>query len=203
MGKIPHRGKWFWEDFDPAKSSGSDLADLRAGLNRDAGAVPAMWRHYRSFVPDSVDVSWRAPDGMVAEHAALSLFGVHQQGQRTLVHVGGKPIGRVLRSLRSMPDVSEDGVDRRFTAAATAQSAKELAGHLRGLITQLRARNLGFDYTALVEDLHDWRWPDSRSRARRRWGIDYYARAEGAAPTADADTTPGASTSTTTDGATA
>jgi len=184
MGKIPHNGQWFWERFDPARGGG-DLAALRRGIGQAAGTVPGMWRFYRAYVNDELAREGRVSTGLIAEHAALTLYGVHQQSQRQRMHSDTTPLGVALRQLRNRPDISADALDRRVNAAATAGSVTEVIGHLRGLITQLRGKQIPLDYNRLVEDLHDWTWPDSRARARRRWGTHYYTYPETRAEDSD------------------
>lgn len=187
MGKVAHHGQWFWERFDPAKDTGADLAVLRRGLGHPAGSVPDIWRFYRARIPEEQALRGNLSRELIAEHAALTLFGVHQQSQRLHMHIKDQPIGAALRMLRRREDISTDALDRRVNAAATSASLPALVGHLRGLLTQLRGKQIALDYNSLIEDLHDWMWPDSRARARRRWGVLYYRRLNTEAADGDTD----------------
>lgn len=172
---IPHRGSWFWEEFKlGAPEAGAQLAALRRGLSREPGSVPELWPYYRVIVPDKEAARGNPGPRLTAEHAALTLFGIHQQSQKEPMHKPEMPLGTALRALRKHERNSAAAVDRRVNAMATATDVTELIAHLRGLVTRLRGIKQPLDYTQLVEDIHAWQEPDRRSRVRRRWGSQYY-----------------------------
>lgn len=178
MAKLTARGPWFWTGFDPKDhNAGADTATLRKGLGREAGSVPELWRYYKVIVPDQVAAAGRITPDLAAEHAALTLFALHQQSQSTSMHKDGEHIGAALLKLRGSDQFTgnPDALDRRVGAAATATSVTELAFHLRGLITLLRGQQLPLDYTQLAQDIADWRTSSGQARARRRWGAYYFA----------------------------
>lgn len=152
---------------------GEHLSALRRGIGRAAGSVPQMWRFYTTLTDDG-----RLTTALRAEHVALTLFGVHQQSKRAPMHETHVGLGSAARVLRGSPKVSEDAVDRRFSAAATATSMSELSVHLRGLITQLRGIDQPLDYSMLCRDLRAWQRPDQIPRIRRRWGSEYFVGRE-------------------------
>lgn len=160
---------------DPANGSllqapGEDLAALRSGLGRTAGTAPALWPFYTTPPDDG-----RFGVELEAEHAALSLYGLHQQGRREPMHKRDVRLGDALRALRRSDRFSADAVDRRVAALANAGSASVLVYRLRGLITQLRGIGQPLDYDALLRDIQRWHTPRSRNRARRELGLAYYA----------------------------
>jgi CRISPR system Cascade subunit CasB len=164
-------GRWKGTD----RPAGEDLAALRMGLGREAGEVPRMWPFYREL-----NEKGSLTQELAAEHVALTLFAVHQQGKARPVHRAGIGLGEAMLALRRSGKYSPEAIDRRFAAAATATSLPELTGHLRGLITQLRADSASgqqhsLDYTQLMRDLRDWQRPGSLGRVRRRWGSQYFA----------------------------
>jgi CRISPR system Cascade subunit CasB len=137
-----------------------------------------MWPFYTCAIDD-----WRARRGEVsdeqkAEHAALALFGLHQQSQRTPMHKPGVNLGQALRALRQNEKFSEQAVDARVAAAVTATSVPPLLMRLRGLVTQLRTIAQPLDYDQLLDDIDSWHWPDARQRVRRKWGLGYHVWAE-------------------------
>lgn len=181
----------------PEGPSGADLAALRRGLGRQPGSVPAMWPFYVCINPHGDET----PE-YVAEHAALTLYAVHQQSQARPMHRCGIGLGTAmlqLRHERNRPSrndesgapaasatneadtVREDwtrigAVDRRFNAAATATDRTELVAHLRGLVTQLRGIAQPLDYDLLFADLRGWSDPHSVAVTRRQWGMQYFTR---------------------------
>ncbi|MEU9338066.1 type I-E CRISPR-associated protein Cse2/CasB [Streptomyces sp. NPDC048290] len=148
---------------------GEDLAALRSGLGRPAGTVPALWRFYTS------PVDGRVTPELEAEHAALSLYGLHQQSQSRPMHQPGSHIGTALRTLHRGGRFSEEAVDRRVAAAVHASSVTALVYRLRGLVTQLRSVDAPLDYDRLLQDITRWHYAESRQSVRRDWGLAYHA----------------------------
>ncbi|MFA1549908.1 type I-E CRISPR-associated protein Cse2/CasB [Actinomadura chokoriensis] len=166
---VGHDGTWR----DKHRPPGEDLAVMRTGLGRDAGMVPALCRYYTCEIDD-----WAARRGEVsieqaAEHAALALFGLHQQSKTRPMHRPGVPLGKALRKLREDGKFSQQAVDARVDAAATATNVTALLMRLRSLIDQLRTINQPLDYDQLMKLIHDWHFTDGRQRARRKWAVDY------------------------------
>ncbi|GAA1291885.1 type I-E CRISPR-associated protein Cse2/CasB [Saccharothrix xinjiangensis] len=177
MTESDRRHPWYWEKYTDDKGQwsrkdrmppGDELAALRRGLGKPAGTVPQMWRFYEAIV------NGENSPRLAAEHAALSLYGLHQQSRRTPMHCPGVGLGTALLRLSRQEGVSDVAVTRRFNAAATSTSVNELVAHLRGLITQLRSHGIALDYTRLWRDLLDWSFPDGPARVRRRWGMQFY-----------------------------
>lgn len=178
------RKRWgfFWErEHRGDLPDGADLGALRRGLGREPGSVPQMWRYYTTLNAEG----HRTPR-LEAEHVALTLFAVHQQSLPILAHLPRVGLGAAVKELRSSGAFSEDAVDRRLGAAATATSLNEAAYHLRGLVRQLRQIRQPLDYTQLFWDLVDWQDPARVGRVRRRWGSQYFLGRE---RTATASTT--------------
>ncbi|MFI6289530.1 type I-E CRISPR-associated protein Cse2/CasB [Streptomyces sp. NPDC051018] len=151
------------------RSPGEDLAAMRAGLGREAGAVPELWRFYTS------PIDGRVTPELEAEHAALSLYGLHQQSQSRPMHRPGISMGAALRTLHHSQRFSEEAVDRRVAATVHTTSVSALVYRLRGLITQLRAVEQPVDYDQLLLDIQRWKSPGSRQQVRRGWGLAYHA----------------------------
>jgi CRISPR system Cascade subunit CasB len=164
-------GTWRVDSSNGAQleAPGEDLAALRSGLGRTAGTAPALWPHYTT-PPDN-----RFTDELEAEHAALSLYGLHQQGRREPMHKRGIRLGEALRALQRSDRFSPEAVDRRVAALANASSASVFVYRLRGLITQLRGIGQPLDYDALLTDIQRWHTSQARNQARRDLGLAYYA----------------------------
>ncbi|WP_322770232.1 type I-E CRISPR-associated protein Cse2/CasB [Frankia sp. Cr1] len=170
---------------------GEDLAALRSGLGQPAGSVPAMWPFYTCVVDEKAAQRDEGSDEETAEHAALALFGLHQQSQQEPMHRPKVGFGQALRALRLSDRFSENAVDARVQAAATATSVPALLYRLRGLITQLRTIHQPLDYDLLMEDIKYWHYVESRQRVRRAWGLRYYVWGQAASDGSEGkDTTP-------------
>ncbi|MFQ6144176.1 type I-E CRISPR-associated protein Cse2/CasB [Streptomyces seoulensis] len=169
-------GTWRRENGSAAaqRPPGEDLAILRRGLSRPAGTVLEMFPFYTCPIDDFAARRGEMSAEQEAEHIALALYGLHQQSQDRPMHRDGVGLGRAMLALRRHDRTSEEAVDSRFQQAFSATSTAALQQRLRGLITQLKDIKQPLDYNRLISDLHDWNRPDSRSRVRRRWGLDYY-----------------------------
>jgi CRISPR system Cascade subunit CasB len=164
----------YWQRFTAERRPpGDELAALRRGIDREAGTVPALWPYYTTLTEDG-----RRTRALFAEHLALTLFAVHQQSKTLLMHRDGIGLGTAVLCLKRSGSFSDDAVDRRFAAAATATSLAELAVHLRGLVTQLRGITQPLDYSRLARDLRDWQTPERAAAVRRHWGGQYFAPAK-------------------------
>lgn len=149
------------------------LARLRRGLGKAAGSVPEIWD--LTIVPESL--SWDRDEPNRAEqaaHAALTLYALHQQSSPVPVHVRGVSFGRAAGRLAGGDGPSKEAVARRFMAVSTATSVDEVLVHIRGLITQMKSQQIGFDYAAFADDLHDLLTPGKETGVRIRWGRHFY-----------------------------
>ncbi len=161
----------YWRGWGQSRlPPGADLAHLRRGLGRQPGSVAGIWPFYTELT-----AAGRIGPRLRAEHIALGLFGLHQQSARSLVHKSGIGLGAAARRLKRSGRYSEDAVDRRVVAAASAATVETLAVHLRGLVQQLSVITQPMDYDRLMEDLVRWQAADGAGRVRRRWGGEYYA----------------------------
>ncbi|MET9782408.1 type I-E CRISPR-associated protein Cse2/CasB [Nocardiopsis alba] len=161
----PHQ----WERFSlTAPQAGRILADLRRGLGREAGDVPEMWTYYTTLNKEGYRTA-----ALKAEHAALSLFGLHQQSQRTPMHKAGVGLGDAALHLYLAANANQTAIDGRMNMIATSTDSTELVGHLRGLVALLNEQAQPLDYTRLFLDLRFWDNPEKRPSIRRRWGGQY------------------------------
>ncbi|MGY1438142.1 type I-E CRISPR-associated protein Cse2/CasB [Streptomyces reniochalinae] len=188
MSDTDHRAQRIWNKYIAADGTwrrkestaaekrppGEELAILRRGLSRPAGTVLPMFAFYTCPVDDFAARRGEVSAEQEAEHAALALFGLHQQSKERPMHRGGVSLGRAMRALRHHDRSSPEAVDSRFEQAFSATGPETLQFRLRGLVTQLKGIDQPLDYDRLAEDLYAWRRPHSRSRVRRRWGLDYY-----------------------------
>ncbi|MFD7641714.1 type I-E CRISPR-associated protein Cse2/CasB [Kitasatospora sp. NPDC059795] len=154
---------------------GEDLAAMRKGLGRPVMDVFAMNRFYSCEVDDALAQRDEVSDEQKAEHAALALYGLHQQSQATPMHRRGVKLGQALRALRRSGRFSEEALDTRVAQLADATSVSALLVHLRGLITQLRTVGQPLDYNHLMADIQAWHHTDRRPQVRLKWAVGYQA----------------------------
>ncbi|WP_328952752.1 type I-E CRISPR-associated protein Cse2/CasB [Kitasatospora purpeofusca] len=179
----------YWDDFtapdhtwridprtkQPRRPPGEDLAAMRKGLGRPAMDVFDMTKFYSCEVDDFLALRDEVSDEQKAEHAALALYGLHQQSQSTPMHRRGVKLGEALRALRRSGKFSEEALDSRVAQLAGATSVSALLVHLRGLITQLRTVGQPLDYNHLMADIQAWHYTDRRPQVRLKWAVGYQA----------------------------
>jgi CRISPR system Cascade subunit CasB len=150
------------------------LAHLRGAVAAEAGSVPSVWDvTLAGLDPRLVG---RGDDPSPAEraaHAALCLYAVHQQSQRTGMHQTGVGLGTAVRRLATRVG-AESAVERRFHALGTSATVAEALHHARGLVGRLRAEQIPLDYGRFAVDLHDLQYPDRAGAVRLRWGRDFH-----------------------------
>ncbi|MFK0191905.1 type I-E CRISPR-associated protein Cse2/CasB [Kitasatospora sp. NPDC090308] len=159
----------------PGRPPGEELAALRSGLGRPVMDSSKMWPYYSTEVDDVLALQNRVSDEQQAEHAALALYGLHQQGQSRPMHRSGVKLGRALRELRRHGKYSENALDARVGQLAAATSVPALLVHLRGLVTQLRTVGQPLDYDHLMADIRAWHQPERRPQVRLKWALGYQA----------------------------
>jgi CRISPR type I-E-associated protein CasB/Cse2 len=111
-----------------------------------------------------------------AAYLVASLFALANSGRDVILREEGN-FGRSMLLLKHAvvrPESVDDGrnpVDRRFIALLNAPW-EDLPVHLRSVVSQLRAKDIGVNWHRLLEDLLFWTLPDrdvQRRWARRFW----------------------------------
>lgn len=164
---------------DPAAMSPAArgmLAKLRGASGASPATVPAVWSVTLDGIPDDLSEKRR---GWVetAVHLALTQFAMHQQGRGRSMHTRDQTFGAAVRKLTDLT-AGEQGphetpVYRRFTALAQSTTLAGLEAHSRSLISQLRSREIPFDYGRYADDLY-WFQAGHQRDVQRRWGRDFH-----------------------------
>lgn len=154
----------------------SVLSRLRRAGMTDPGRDPLGWWAVSEDVLGDLpeDDLGRGDEPSVSEWSAftaITLFAVHQQGQRSPAHVTGVDLGRAVGTLRRRTD--SGSIKQRLDAVMLAPTPAALRYHLRSLITLLSAYDVALDYGRLAEDLRALRSPQRRSTVVIRWGRGY------------------------------
>ncbi|MFF5335605.1 type I-E CRISPR-associated protein Cse2/CasB [Streptomyces sp. NPDC013181] len=144
------------------------LRAVREGVGREPGSVASMRSVHRVFLRDEELDS--LPRSYVAEHYALTLFGLHQHALSEPVHQPGNGLGTAFLRLWRREPHARPARERRLLAAASAQDVHELAQHLQRLVPLLRQAGIGLDYRRLFFELQQWDGPE-RDRTLRAWGL--------------------------------
>lgn len=160
-------------------SAAALLAQLRRGLQQEAGSVAEIWEATIGSLDQSLLGRGDAPSVWErSAHAVMTLYAVHQQSQSKPMHRAGQSLGTAVRDLRRLEGRVVGDVDpvlRRFQALVTATSMSEITYHVRGLVTLMRGAGVPVDYGALARDLRQLQSPSSANGVRLRWGRALYA----------------------------
>lgn len=163
-----------------------DLAELRRvpvdATSIDFGTLLATMDGFPPSLVGRGDEIGRAER---AAHAALVLFALHQQSQRSPVHVspksetvtGSVTLGHAASRLaRSGADLDE-GVLRRFKAVAGAATVDEALYHLGAFVALLRSASppISLDYGQLAADIDDLHSMRGRERVQLSWARAFHA----------------------------
>jgi CRISPR system Cascade subunit CasB len=161
------------------------LANLRRGIGKAPGSIPAVWEWTLSELPEQLlSQNGEATYGEWAIHTAMTLYALHQQGKdvRTAnMNKSDCKLGQGIRRLaftRVQGQGEQDadqGVVARFQAMVTSNSIPELSSHLKGIVQLLKTVDIPLDYSRLAVDLYEFQFPQNRNRVRLRWGQEYYA----------------------------
>lgn len=170
----------------------AELAQLRRGVGRQPGELPALWGSFLAEMPEEL----RGTDGPSkaewAIYLALTLYALHQQGANRAegsVNQPGQTLGSAVRLLAEKTVNGEDqaekeadeekwaesSVCRRFNILATADSMPEISHYLRGMIQLLRREKIPLDYPQLAVDLYRLQFVESAPNVRLQWGRELYA----------------------------
>lgn len=152
----------------------AELANLRRGVGRKPGELPALWGAFLQDLPE--ELTSRSGNPSKAEWAvytAITMYALHQQGQAEPMDKEGIRMGSALRGLiRSEED--EERIRRRFNIMASARDMEALSYNLRNIVQLLRSEGIPLDYALLAGDLYDYQYEDSEDSVRLRWGQDFY-----------------------------
>jgi len=171
----------------PEPQRRAELAELRRGVGRQPGDLPALWGALLADMPEQLQGSNGPSKAEWAVYTALTLFALHQQGEAGVsMNQPGRTLGGAVRQLAEKTsagqDWTESSVLRRFNALVTAEEITEISHHLRGMIQLLSAAKDGgipLDYPQLAADLYELQCADPRyaqtpANVRLRWGQDLY-----------------------------
>ena len=115
------------------------LANLRRGIGRAPGEMPALWGAFLQDMPEEFQSKTGKPSREEwAIYLALTLYAMHQQGHdlsEDNMNRKGESLGRAIRRLVGPgEDETESSVLKRFNRLATAVDMREISQHLRGIV---------------------------------------------------------------------
>ena len=116
----------------PEPQRRAELAELRRGVGRQPGDLPALWGALLADMPEQLQGSNGPSKAEWAVYTALTLFALHQQGEADVsMNQPGRTLGGAVRQLAEKTaagqDWTESSVLRRFNALATADSMPSCA----------------------------------------------------------------------------
>lgn len=144
------------------------LANLRRGLGKEPGTVPAVYPYIMPFIHE-VDPPWLE----LRFQLIAPLFAWHQLDwprESASSAPAARNLGASFARLRRAVD--SESIEQRFVALLNAHW-DDLPHHLRHAVGLLKAHDLPIDWAQLLRDLDGWNWPSrsiQRAWARAYWG---------------------------------
>ncbi|AXR74412.1 MULTISPECIES: type I-E CRISPR-associated protein Cse2/CasB [Auritidibacter] len=156
--------------------SRATLARLRRAAGEQPGENPMSWATIAEEVLMNLPESavGKGPELSTSEWAAavsISMFALHQQSERKLMHEPGIDLGRAVGTLAQRAE--SGSIKGRLDALMVARDPKSLQYHLRALVSLLNAHHIPQDYGRLAEDLIRLRLPKRRQAVLVQWGRSY------------------------------
>jgi CRISPR system Cascade subunit CasB len=152
------------------------LAEMRHGLGKKPGELPALW----GLIFENLPEEWMGKNGEASReeqaiYATLTLYALHQQGKDASENMNdeGTAFGGAVARLASDPDEVER-IRKRFAILFSATDISGLSHYLRGMVQMLRKEGIGFNYPKLAADLYWFQFPEAAAGVRLAWGQDYY-----------------------------
>lgn len=167
----------------PTSTAVQTLAALRRAQGAIGAADPRTWALVLEGMPPRLMGPPRSDiaDPTTAEQAimtALTTYAVHQQSQRSAMHVPGRGVGQATQALARQRaragganDLDSNTVDRMHRVAM-AQTNELRVQALRALVTLMRSAQpaIGLDYGQLATDLYWLQHPRGAHRVHLAWG---------------------------------
>lgn len=167
----------------PTGAAVHTLAALRRAQGATGVADPRTWALVLEDLPSALmgSLSSDIATPTAAEQAvftALTTYAVHQQSQRTPMHVRGVGVGQATQSLARQraraggtAELDPNSVERMHRVAM-AQTTELRAQALRALVTLMRSAQpaIGLDYGYLASDLYWLQHPRGAHRVHLTWG---------------------------------
>jgi hypothetical protein len=179
-----HQPVWVRYQKAPEYVSQKLLIAARKAVATEPGTVPEVWPLYTSSNSDSI----------AAEHAAIGIWGAHQQGQTGFVHAARteeRPyppnFGAACRKLfdeqfigdptisSPLDTMAEDTISKRLAVLSRTDEVSVAVSHITSLVRLMRpTRNSQFDYGDLYWALRNWSDADNRTAVMYRWSRSYF-----------------------------
>ena len=152
-------------------SARATLARLRQAVDEAPGVNPDVWQTVLEILPEQFIGSRDQPTkGEWAAHLALTLYGVHQQGNNTPMHEPGVTFGTAMgRLMRERPSAKS-----RYDALLSASHFAGRRNYLRSLTGLLSTDGIPVDHGRLALDLFRLQSADHKNSVVRVWGRDFY-----------------------------
>lgn len=169
----------------PEHQSQRLLIAARKAVATEPGTVPEVWPIYTSI--DNV--------GIAAEHAAVGIWGTHQQGDPRPVHAARteeikwpRNFGGACRLLfeaqnsgnptitSPLDTFAEDTISKRLSVLSRTDEVPVAVSHITSLVRLMRSTgtHIAFNYDDLFWALRSWSEPDKRIATLYQWSRSYF-----------------------------
>lgn len=165
MSKEQGRAEAFVQWLQEHREDRGMMAELRRGLNRDTEWF--AWK-YLSLWCDITSPSQRRAYGVVA-----GAYAAHPEAS------SDGNLGDTVRRVATRADVDQPralaSFEGRFRRLLACGSVAEVADQVRHVVRAAKQRQIPVNYTQLLTDLLDFRWPTARERIRVYWASAFWA----------------------------
>lgn len=152
-----------------------DMACLRGAVDELPGQSSEAWSLVLKAVPEQLQGRGDAASAAeTAVHQALTLYAVHQRGNKKPMHVTGGQSRTFGGAMGVLAQGRTASVKSRYDALMSAHSAEARMYHLRSLVGLLSTDAIPLDYGQLASDLMRFKNAAARNGVNRRWGRDFY-----------------------------
>lgn len=156
----------------------AELARLRRGAGKTPLESPKLWgdvlgldkEDERAFPKKYRGEDDNPTNAETAAYTALTLFALHQQSQKELMHNADVSFAKAIGRLVSQTTPS---VKKRFDSLMTAQTEKARQHYLRSIVTLLRSEGITFDYGRFTTDYMYLLNSTTRQKVLYRWNRDF------------------------------
>jgi CRISPR system Cascade subunit CasB len=181
----PRQHVWVRYGHVPEHVSQKLLIAARKAVATEPGTVPEVWPLYTTS----------AVDGIAAEHAAVGIWGTHQQGDDRPVHAARTEenryptnFGGACRRLfddrfsgdpaikSPLDTLAEDTISARLAVLSRTDEVSVTVSHITSLVRLMRSTgtHIAFDYGDLFWALRNWNDADKRTATLYRWSRSYF-----------------------------
>lgn len=153
------------------------LAHLKNAIGKPPGSVANISEYVIEGVPGKAYGD--APTNQeIATHYAMTLYAFHQQGKTESMHRSGISLGAAIARFEMQTnhpaDEKKSSIRTRMDAVTLSNGSASIASTLRGIVGQLKSKDIPLDYGRLAEDICSLLYEKRNAKVPLYWGRSYH-----------------------------